>query len=74
LIALDRAAVASSLIVGNLEKLAMQRERCRRAMMDRLSEEIGRSPPAIPRLAGRMNQGMLRLLAGTPDPPRTANA
>lgn len=44
-------AVAASLIGDDLEKLAMKRERDRRAMIDRLSRQIGRTPPADPNLA-----------------------
>jgi hypothetical protein len=62
-------AVAASLIGNNLETFAIQRERDRRAMIDRLSQEIGRPPPVDPRLAPQVDLRMLRQLAGIPDPP-----
>jgi hypothetical protein len=61
--------VAASLIGDNLEKLAAQRERDRRAMIDRLSRQIGKPPLADPRLARRMDLRMLRQLAGIPNGP-----
>jgi hypothetical protein len=63
-------AVASSLIGGNLEKLAMQRDRYRRAMIDKLSREMFRPPPADPNLARQMDRNVLRRLASIPAPPK----
>jgi DNA polymerase elongation subunit (family B) len=57
-------AVASSLIGGDLEKLALERERRRRAVIDKLSRQINRPPAADPLLARQMDQNMLRQLAG----------
>jgi hypothetical protein len=59
-------AVASSPIGDNLEKLAIQRERDRRAMIDRLSRQIGKPPLADPRLARGVDFEILRRLAGPP--------
>ncbi len=61
-------AVASSIIGNNLERLALKREGDRRAMIIKLSHEIGRPPPTDPGLARQVDQQMLRRLAGIPDP------
>ncbi len=60
--------VAAAIIGDNLEKAAIKRDRDRRAMIIKLSREVGRLPPADPQLARQMDQRMLRQLAGIPDP------
>jgi hypothetical protein len=56
--------VAASLIGDDLERKGRARERERRATIDRLSRQIGKTPPIDPTLRQQYELDQLRQLAG----------
>src|SRR5258708_4972961 len=62
--------VAAALIGDDLEKLAAQRERHRRATIDQLSREVGKPLPVDSALRQQVNQNLTRRLGGISEPPK----